>query len=43
MFEDLFLPYVFENFRGTDLNSIRDPIDQCLASKFNEMKNVNIL
>ena len=41
MFEELFLPYLFTNFKENinDLESLNDPIDKCLAAKFEQVKN----
>jgi len=41
MFEKLFLPYLFDNFKNDieSLDSLRDPIDGCMCSKFDQVKN----
>ncbi len=41
MFEKLFLPYLFENFKDDfeSLENLRDPIDVCMNAKFDQVKN----
>ncbi len=44
MFEKIFLPYLFGNFKKNggldDLQRLSDPIDTCLSLKFDEVKEV---
>lgn len=42
MFENLFLPYLFNNFKenSSELDNLNDPIDNCMSIKFNETKKV---
>lgn len=40
MFENLFLPYLYKNFKDneSELDNLNDPIDKCLKIKFDEVK-----
>ena len=43
MFEKLFLPYLFQNFKNNrqELSDLNDPIDRCLAKTFDDVKQVS--
>jgi hypothetical protein len=44
-FEKLFLEFLFNKFKN-DLNGLaklNDPIDECMAAKFDEVKKVNLI
>lgn len=45
MFENLFLPYLYKNFKDneSELDNLNDPIDKCLKIKFDEVKQVYML
>lgn len=42
MFEKLFLPFLFEKYKNhpEDLESLNDPIDDCMNFTFDHVKNV---
>ena len=43
MFEKLFLPYLFKNFKSNvkKINDLNDPIDDCCSRTFNHVKEVS--